>query len=121
MNYDDLIQKGFTRQADGSWAKAVVSTNGAGTLAKLECHPWHEPLEADKGQEATTARLHIRFTSVRKRLCDPDNISVKWQLDALRYCGAIDGDEPEKITLEVDQRKAVKGETERTIIRIYEH
>ena len=46
------------------------------------------------------------------------NLSVKWLLDACRYARIIRGDEPEKITLEVTQRKCAKGEREHTIIEI---
>lgn len=87
-------------------------------FAVMERVARHEPLEKDQGQEATTGRLHIRFVSVRKRLCDPDNLSPKWLLDCLRFSKIIPGDEPEKITLEVTQRKTRKGEQEHTIITI---
>ena len=39
-------------------------------------------------------------------------------LDCLRYCQAIRGDEPDKITLETTQRKTEKGEEEFTLIEI---
>jgi len=73
------------------------------------------PREAEK---EGTARIHLRIVSVRKRLLDPDNLVPKWTIDALRYCGIIPGDEPEKITLETLQRKAAKGEEEHTIVEI---
>lgn len=75
---------------------------------------------ARKAEKTGTERVHIRFTSVRKRLLDPDNVIPKWTLDALRYAGVIRGDEPEKITLEVAQRKAEKGETEHTLVEIFD-
>ena len=78
----------------------------------------NEPLETDQVQEGTAGRVHIRFVSFRQRLCDPDNLSVKWMLDCLRYCGAIDGDEPEKISLEVAQKKVKLKSDERTEITI---
>jgi hypothetical protein len=76
-------------------------------------------LGASEGKEAASGRVHIRFVSVRKRLLDPDNISEKWMLDALRYIGAIRGDEPDKITLETTQRKAARSEEEHTEVNIY--
>ncbi len=85
---------------------------------KLECAALDGSLEAGKGKETGPSRVHIRFTSVRKRLLDPDNLSEKWLLDCLRYCRIIRGDEPEKITLETTQRKAAKGEEEHTLVEI---
>ena len=87
---------------------------------KLECDIGPEPLAQDKAEKGATGRVHIIFISRRKRLCDPDNLSVKWLLDCLRYCGAIAGDEPEKITLEVKQEKCTKGQCPETIIEITE-
>lgn len=85
---------------------------------KLECDIVAKPLAADKVEKRTAGKLHILFISRRKRLCDPDNLSAKWLLDCLRYCGAIDGDEPEKITLEVKQEKCAKNQQPHTIIQI---
>lgn len=99
-------------------ANAISSIAGPWPNPIVECPARHESLAKDQGKEAATGRLHIRFVSVRKRLCDPDNLSVKWLLDCLRFIGAIQGDEPDKITLEVTQRKAVKGEQEYTEIEI---
>lgn len=76
-------------------------------------------LPAVKAKALHPGRVHIRITSVRKRLCDPDNLAVKWHLDCLRYCGAIRDDTPEEITLETTQRKAKKGEREETVIEVY--
>jgi hypothetical protein len=75
-------------------------------------------LAADRCQEGTAVQFLVRFTSVRKQLCDPDNLSVKYLLDALRFAAVIPGDEPEKIQLEVTQRKCRKGEREHTLIEV---
>lgn len=88
------------------------------TITKLERDFGNGPLAAGAPEKAGAERVHIRFVSVRKRLCDPDNISEKWLLDAVRYIGLIDGDEPDKITLETSQRKAAKGEEEKTELTI---
>jgi len=88
-------------------------------VAELECPAGNAPLGKGKSKEGTTGRVHIRFVSIRKRLLDPDNISEKWTLDALRFAGIICGDEPDKITLETTQRKANKNEDEKTLIEIY--
>lgn len=85
---------------------------------KLERDSGNEPLETSEGEEAPAGRIRLRVVSVRKRLCDPDNLSPKWLIDSLRYCGAIRNDTPEDIILEVAQRKAKQGEAERTLITI---
>jgi hypothetical protein len=77
-------------------------------------------LRPAKSQKGTAGRVHIRFVSVRKRLLDPDNISEKWTLDCLRFAGVIQGDEPDKITLETTQRKCGNDEEEKTLIEIFE-
>jgi hypothetical protein len=89
-----------------------------GAPAKLERPTVPEPLAAGKAQEEGAGRVHLCIVSVRKRLLDPDNISPKWLIDCLRYCHAIRGDEPDKITLETTQRKTAKGEEEHTLITI---
>ena len=94
------------------------NTNNTGETAKLERIAGDEPLAASKGKAESPSRIHLSIVSIRKRLCDPDNLSPKGLIDCLRYCGAIPGDEPDKITLEVSQRKAEKGEAERTEITI---
>lgn len=94
------------------------SPDRAGTHPELERAAGHAALGQDQGQEGPAGRVHLRIVSVRKRLLDPDNLSPKWLIDCLRYCGAINGDEPDKISLETTQRKAGKGEEEHTIIEI---
>jgi hypothetical protein len=71
-------------------------------------------------QKASTERVHIRIVSTRKRLLDPDNLVPKWHIDCLRFIGAIRGDEPDKITLEVSQVKAAKGQQEIVTIEVFE-
>lgn len=93
---------------------------GSRKTAKLERPSGNGTLGTNQGQEAGSGRLHIRFESVRKRLLDPDNIAEKWLLDALRFSGVLQGDEPDKITLETTQRKCEKGEEEHTLIQIFE-
>ncbi len=93
-------------------------TKSPRTNPVLEHASSNEPLAQDQGQEGGSGKLLVRFESVRKRLCDPDNLSVKWLLDSLRYTNAIQGDEPEKIELQVTQRKCRKGEEEFTVIQV---
>lgn len=88
------------------------------TIAKLERNPGSESVATNQSQESAASRIHLRVVSVRKRLCDPDNLSPKWLIDCLRFIDAIPGDESDKITLETTQKKAAKGEEEHTIIEI---
>ena len=95
-------------------------TNNTRTTAELERAFGNEPLAQSKGKKTNAGRFSVRFISVRKRLLDPDNLSCKWLLDSLRYASIISGDEPEKISLEVTQRKCRKDESEHTIIEVKE-
>lgn len=112
MTYDQIKAK-FPNAS-----RSFLQANSPRTVAVLERPACDEPLETNQSQEGTAKPVHIRFTSVRKRLCDPDNLCVKWLLDCLRYCGAIEGDEPEKISLEVKQKKVYPGEPEHTLIEV---
>jgi len=114
----DAMRRCMHRETTLRKPNANYNTNDTGTPAKLEQDTWHGTLAAQPVEASATSRIHIRFESVRKRLCDPDNICEKWTLDCLRYIGVIRGDEPDKITLETTQRKAAKGEAEHTQITI---
>jgi hypothetical protein len=87
-------------------------------LPELERNPCPRTLATHEGKEGGADRVHLRIVSIRKRLLDPDNLSVKWLIDCLRYARVIQGDEPDKITLQVEQRKCGKGEAEATQIFI---
>lgn len=76
--------------------------------------------EGTQGKPDRKDRAHVRFTIRRRRLLDPDNAyaSIKDLLDGIRDAGLILDDSEERITLEVNQEKAGKGEDERTRIEI---
>lgn len=120
--------EGISQRMDQVAISAACSTiNGKDTRTtnprktpKLERATGDGALGKNQGEKANAGRLHIRFESVRKRLLDPDNIAEKWLLDALRFANIIQGDEPEKITLETTQRKCEKGEEEHTLIQIFQ-
>jgi hypothetical protein len=103
-------------------SKACLAANaeGAGADSELEPNPRDAALPEGEAQARPAGLIHVRIVSVRKRLCDPDNLSPKWLLDCLRYCGAICDDTPEEITLETTQRKAAKGEEEHTLIQLFQ-
>ena len=114
----DAMRRCMHRETTLRKPNANNNTNDTGATAKLEQDTRHGTLAEKPIETRSTGRVHIRFVSVRKRLLDPDNICEKWTLDCLRYIGVIRGDEPDKITLETSQRKAEKGEEERTEITI---
>ena len=87
-------------------------------LPIVERNPRSRSLATHEEQEGGAGRVHLRIVSIRKRLLDPDNLSPKWIIDCLRYSKIIRGDEPDKITLQVEQRKCGKGEAEATQIFI---
>ena len=84
---------------------------------------FHEPLSEVEGKEGDPSRLLVCIESVRKnRLLDTDNLygGAKFYCDFLRYCGAIPDDTEDQIELKVTQRKAKKGEEEKTIIEVWD-
>lgn len=89
-----------------------------GTAAKLERAPINAALAAPQAESRNPDRVFVRVTSIRKRLLDPDNLCEKYHLDCCRYAGLIRGDTEAEISLKTDQRKAAKGEEERTEIQI---
>ena len=97
---------------------ANTNTDNNGQIAKLERAACDESLAEGEGKKEASGRVHFKFISVRKRLIDPDNVSVKWLLDCCRRIGLVAGDEHDKVTIETAQRKAEKGEEEHTLIEI---
>jgi len=76
------------------------------------------PLAAPKTEAGDTRFFVVRFTSVRSRLADPDNLVEKWHIDALRYAGILPDDNAATIRLETSQRKTREGEEEHTQIEV---
>src|SRR5262245_14699047 len=52
-------------------------------------------------EEARSARYLVRFTDYRFRLLDEDNSCAKFHCDALRYCGLLPSDAPNRCKIEV--------------------
>lgn len=112
------IRRRFPKASD-SFIRANLSPSDSNALPVVERPACNEPLAQDQGQEERPERVLVRFVIARKRCLDPDNCAIKWLLDSLRYCRAIRGDEPEKITIEIEQRKTRKGEQETVTIEVY--
>jgi len=106
--------------ANERFIQRVIDADSAGPVAIVERPAVSAPLETVKNQKGPAGRIFIRFVSVRKRLLDPDNICEKYLLDCLRYTRLISGDEPEKVSIQTTQRKCQQGESEKTIVEIYE-
>lgn len=89
----------------------------SGSNAKLESDSLDAPLRAKKTSRLTSP-VRVVVTHYRRRLLDPDNLSIKAVLDAIRRTSIISDDSPEQIT-EIVHRQ-VKAREEKTIIRIEE-
>jgi len=118
---------GYQLQPDGSYARpqprnftVKLSADHPRPAPKLEPATRHEPLATPQTQGRDRQRFLVRVTSIRKRLLDEDNLAEKFHVDLCRYAGVIPGDEADKTKIEVCQRKAKKGEEERTVIEVEE-
>jgi hypothetical protein len=69
-----------------------------------------------KGQG--TRKCYVRVTSYRARLLDPDNLCVKYLIDALRNTGILEDDTPDHIALTVAQKKVKDRSQEKTLLEI---
>ena len=85
--------------------------------AESQCVVCHEPLAAAQREASDPSRVHVRITSRRARLIDPDNLCPKYFIDCLRYAGAIKDDTAKDITVETRQEKVSKAEEE-TIVEV---
>ena len=88
------------------------------TVAVMEPTPRNDVARAAPVQEADDERIVVRVISTRSRLLDEDNLAEKYLVDALRYAGLLAEDCPEKVKIEVSQRKCREGEEEHVIIEI---
>lgn len=104
-------------------SEAFLSSNCSGdsrAVAKLERRIGNESLAAPQVQKATGQRFLVCVTSIRRRLLDEDNLCEKYHVDLCRYAGMLPCDSPDEVTIQTSQRKAGKGESERTVIEITE-
>lgn len=85
--------------------------------ANLEPNPCYAPDGTEK-PATFNSPVRLRFTHYRKRLCDPDGLSVKAVIDAL-VAGKVLTDDSTKQVAEITHRQ-VKSADEKTIIEIEE-
>lgn len=103
--------------ASTSTIKRNAQAGGEARNAEPEPVVRHEPVGKKPREEKVSTRFHVRLTSFRSRLIDPDNICPKYAIDCCRYCGWLPDDSAKYMTFEVKQEKVPKGE-ERTEIEI---
>ena len=96
-----------------------LPVGGAGTVAKLERDPEPPTLGAVQGKAVDSRPFLVLVEAVHSRLIDEDNLCEKYHVDLLRYAGVIPDDAPDTTKIEVTQRKAKKGETEKVTITVY--
>lgn len=96
----------------------LAKNSGAVAVVERALEDW--PLAACEDAKPIAGRVLVRFTSRRRRLIDPDNISVKASLDCLRRAGILANDTAEHVSLETRQEKVGKGEREETVVEIFE-
>ncbi len=95
-------------------------TSGDAVRPVLEqCPAIRAPRKA-RAKAQDSKRLLVRVTSVRLRLIDEDNLCEKYVVDCCRYAGLLPGDGPATTRIQATQRKVEKGESEHTLIEIYE-
>ena len=124
------VPAGYVEVRKGVYERRDITKQKIDTKAKRKTPPpltqpplLNEPLSEVEGKEGDPSRLLVCIESVRKnRLLDTDNLygGAKFYCDFLRYCGAIPDDTEDQIELKVTQRKAKKGEEEKTIIEVWD-
>lgn len=85
---------------------------------KLEQASGDESVRPDEGEKKMPGKIVVHITSRRKRLLDPDNLSVKSLLDSLRYAGIVPGDRAKDILLQVEQVQVHGDDPGGTVIEI---
>jgi hypothetical protein len=108
MHRETTLRKPNANHNPNDTREAPVPQRTAGNAALVEAQV----------QSGTGNRILIRIESVRKRLLDEDNLVSKYHTDLCRYSGLIPSDAPGVCKIETSQRKAEKGEEERTEITI---
>ena len=114
----DAMRRCMHREPTLRKPNANHNPNDTGKAAILERTAGNAALVETQVQSRTGDRIRVRIESVRKRLLDEDNLVSKYHTDLCRYSGLIPSDAPGICKIETTQRKAEKGEEERTEITI---
>ena len=99
-------------------SRDTLALNGQPSSPKPEQSLGEKPLAVDQGKAENSRRCILSYTSYRCRLLDEDNWCTKYFTDALRYCGALPDDTPDKVTIQTRQEKVAHRSEERTVIEI---
>jgi hypothetical protein len=99
-------------------SRDTIALNRQTSRSNPEQFTREKPLGIDQGKAENTRRCILSYTSRRCRLLDEDNWCTKYFTDALRYCGALSNDTPDKVTIQVRQEKVSKRSEEETIIEL---
>jgi len=77
-----------------------------------------KPLGQKKAKGGNLQRSVVSITSYRCRLLDPDNLCVKYHIDAIRLAEIIKDDTAEDIEIILRQVKTKTRKEEKTIIEV---
>ena len=94
------------------------SHRDSGESAEPKSALWIEPMGEEEDEGGDFRRSRIRITSKRCRLLDPDNLCVKYIVDALRHCSVIKDDTTKEIEVFIKQEKVKTRKEEKTIIEV---
>ena len=114
----DAMRRCMHRETTLRKPNANHNTNDTGKATIPQCTASNAALVETQVQGRTGDRILVRIESIRKRLLDEDNLVSKYHTDLCRYSGLIPSDAPGVCKIETSQRKAEKGEEERTEITI---
>lgn len=117
MTEDELKQKGFVRQQDGSWSRPD-SPRRVASLTVSQQSPEHGDVAQDPRGNRDQIRRLVRITSFRTRECDDRNLFDKYFTDALVHAGILVDDSPEWCKVEVEQKSVDHKWEQRTEIEI---
>jgi len=108
--------------AGGTITKPCLPREGSNPdpLPELECYPDGGALEKKANKKGSAGRFLVRVKVFRKRFIDPDNVSLKYAIDCLRYGCILPDDRAEDIKLEIYEQIKVETEAEERIeIEVY--
>jgi hypothetical protein len=100
-------------------SKDFIARNSPQT-AVVESDIGTPSLGEKKAERPNSSRFLVRVTSFRKRLLDEDNLCEKYHVDLCRYAGIISCDSPDKVKIEVGQKKIGSKEVEKTLVEVWE-
>lgn len=123
---EDLVKKGGCKIIGGMEAVhgPTIQDDRQDSLPFVECDTGNGTLAKKESKEGNTGgvsgRTLIRYVVYRKRILDPDNVSLKGITDCLRYANILRGDEEARVRIEIaDQVKVKTDEEERIEISVF--